>query len=94
MGGAQPRAVTLSPRQLQSVRYAARFGRADAAARIGIAVGTLDMHLSAAYLRLGARSLAEAVYTLAARGQLGDFDPPPAPLPGLLGADPGTWSDR
>lgn len=56
--------ITLSPRQRQALEFVAEgLPRKQAMERLGIAEGSLKMHLQVAYRKLGATCDAQAVAT-------------------------------
>ena len=66
--------MPLSPRELEVLREAARWLPKAAAQRLHIAYPTLKNHLTSIRIKLGARTMTEAVLTAIGRGDLSTED--------------------
>jgi DNA-binding CsgD family transcriptional regulator len=62
--------MSLTPRELEVLREAARWSPKAAAWRLHIAYLTLKNHLASIRIKLGARTMTEAVLTAIGRGDL------------------------
>jgi len=66
--------MPLTPRELEILRAAARWYPKPAARRLHIAYPTLKNHLASIRIKLGARTMTEAVLTAIGRGDLSTED--------------------
>ena len=66
--------MPLTPRELEILRAAARWHPKAAAWRLHIAYPTLKFHLTGIRIKLGARTMTEAVLTAIGRGDLSTED--------------------
>jgi DNA-binding CsgD family transcriptional regulator len=66
--------MSLSPRELEVLREAARWSPKIAARRLYVSYWTLKQHLTSIRIKLGARTMTEAVLTAIGRGDLSTED--------------------